>query len=329
MQTDCKILGDCKTPFVAPPKLSLEASPIHISAVANGGAMTSAPGSFRVHNIGAGNMDWSISVIYQGGAGWLNFDTPSGTNEGTVQVTANTKTLSAGISLATIIVNGGAAGSQSIAVILTVTAAPLPPTPPAPVPPNVIVSQVLNAATLEAAPLVPGSLATLVGSHFAGKSVAVTFDGIPATLIYLGDTQINLQVPSALGSKNSASLVVTVDGVSSTPLTIPLAAAWPAVFPHGVLNQDGQENTPSTAAKPGDILQIFATGIPKLATVSVQIGDSKDLVPVYAGEAPTAPGVQQVNVAVPAGVTGTVAVLVCATTGGQQYCSPAYSITVQ
>ena len=85
--------------------------------------MTSAPGSFKVHNTGAGNMDWSISVIYQGGTGWLVFDPTSGTNEATVKVTANTKTLTAGISLATVIVNAGAAGSQSIAVILTVTAA--------------------------------------------------------------------------------------------------------------------------------------------------------------------------------------------------------------
>ena len=50
-------------------------------------------------------MDWSISVIYQGGTGWLVFDPPSGTNEATVRVTANTKTLSAGTSLATVIVN--------------------------------------------------------------------------------------------------------------------------------------------------------------------------------------------------------------------------------
>jgi uncharacterized protein (TIGR03437 family) len=331
MQSDCKILGDCAAP--APPKLSLEGSPIRISAVASGGAMTSAPGSFRVHNIGAGNMDWSVSVAYegtaQGSAGWLTFDTPSGTNDATVLVTANTKTLSAGTSLATIVVNGGAAGSQAIAVILTVTAVPAPPAPPVPVTPGVVVSQVLNAATLQVAPLVAGSLATLMGSHLSGKSVAVTFDGTPGTLIYSGDTQINLQVPSALGSRNSASLIVTVDGVSSTPMIIPLAVAWPAVFPHGVLNQDGQENTPSTAAKPGDILQIFATGIPKLATVSAQIGDSQDLVPLYAGEAPTAPGVQQVNVAIPTGVTGPLTVLVCATTGGRQYCSPAYSISVQ
>jgi len=303
VQSDCKLFGDCVVPFVAPPKLSLEATPIKLTGVA-GGAMTSAAGSIRVHNTGSGSMAWTTSVIYSQGSGWVVLDTQSGTNEGTVNVTAQPKNLAAGTYQATIIVNGAAAGSQSVAVNLSVTAAPAPPTPPPPATPSVTVSQVLNAATLQVAPLVPGSLATLMGSHLSGKSVAVTFDGTPATLIYSGDTQINLQVPASLGSKNSASLVVTVDGVSSTPLTVPLAAAWPAVFAHGVLNQDNQENTPSTAAKSGDVLQIFATGIPKLATVSVQIGDRKDLVPVYAGEAPTAPGVQQVNVAVPAGAAG-------------------------
>jgi uncharacterized protein (TIGR03437 family) len=272
-------------------------------------------------------MGWSLSVIYQGGNGWLVFDTPSGTNDATVQVTANTTTLTAGISLATIIVNAGAAGAQSIPVFLNV--APATVLPPAPVNTSPVVTQVLNAATLQVAPLVAGSLATLMGSHFSGKSVAVTFDGTAGTVIYSGDTQINLQVPSALGSKSATSLVVTVDGASSTPLTVPLAPAWPAVFPHGVLNQDNRENTPAAPAKSLDILQIFATGIPQLATVSVQIGDRNGLVPLYAGVAPTAPGVQQVNVAVPAGVTGSLALQVCATTGGQQYCSPAYTIAVQ
>jgi uncharacterized protein (TIGR03437 family) len=324
-ESDCQMFGDCAVPVVAVPRLLLEATTIQMVAVEAGGPMSSSPGSFRIHNTGGGSMPWSTSAIYQKGTGWLVFDPSSGTNEATVKVTANTKSLSAGIYQGTVIVNAGAAGRNSIFVLLTVTAAPAPP----PVTPSVVVSQVWNAATLKVAPLVAGSLATLMGSHLSGKSVDVTFDGIPATLIYVSDTQINLQVPPALGSKDSTTLVVTVDGVSSTPQAIPLAVAWPAVFPHGVLNQDNLENTPSTAAKSGDILQIFATGIPKLATVSVQIGDRKDLVPLYAGEAPTCPGVQQVNVAVPDGVTGTLDVLVCATTGGQQYCSPAYAITLQ
>jgi uncharacterized protein (TIGR03437 family) len=327
-ESDCQLFGDCAAPVVSVPRLLVEASPITIGAVASGGAMTTSPGGFKVHNVGGGSMPWSVSVIYQGGNGWLVLTPSSGTNDGSVQVTANTTTLTAGISLATIIVNAGAAGSNSIAVFLTVAAAPAP-VPPAPVTPIVVVTQVLNAATLQVAPLVAGSLATLMGSHLSGKSVAVTFDGTPATVIYSADTQINLQVPAALGSKSATSLVVTVDGVSSTPLTVPLAAAWPAVFAHGVLNQNNQENTPSNPAKSLDILQIFATGIPELATVSVQIGDRNGLVPVWAGDAPTAPGVQQVNVAVPAGVTGSLNVVVCATTGGQQYCSPAYPITVQ
>src|ERR1039457_5466696 len=286
-QSDCQMFGDCAAPVVAVPKLLLEATTIRIIAIEAGGPVSSSPGSFRIHNTGGGSMGWSISAIYQGGTGWLVFDPPSGTNEATVKVTADTKSLSAGTYQATVIVNAGAAGRNSIFALLTVTAA----APPPPVTPSVVVSQVLNAATLKVAPLVAGSLATLMGSHLSGKSVGVTFDGISATLIYTSDTQINLLLPSALGSKDSTTLVVTVDGVSSTPQAIPLTVAWPAVFPHGVLNQDNRENTPSAAAKSGDILQIFATGIPKLATVSVQVGDRKDLVPVYAGEAPTCPGV--------------------------------------
>jgi uncharacterized protein (TIGR03437 family) len=64
--------------------------------------------------------------------------------------------------------------------------------------------------------------------------------------------------------------------------------------------------------------------------VSAQIGDRKDLVPVYAGEAPTVSGVQQVNVAVPEGVGAASSLVLCATVaGGQQYCSSGYQIVVQ
>ena len=56
-----------------------------------------------------------------------------------------------------------------------------------------------------------------MGSHLAGKSVTVTFDGSPATILYSSDTQINLQVPAAVASKTSSNLVVTVDGVASAP----------------------------------------------------------------------------------------------------------------
>jgi uncharacterized protein (TIGR03437 family) len=169
-----------------------------------------------------------------------------------------------------------------------------------------------------------------MGSNLAGKNVAVTFDGLPATLLYTGATQINLRVPAGLASKTSASMVVTVDGVSSAPQVVALAPAWPSLFPGGVLNQNGSVNGSGSGAKGGSVLQIFATGIPDGATVSVLIGDRKDLVPLYAGPAPDSPGVQQVNVAVPEGLSaGNTQLSVCAFTAEQQYCSTGYALTLQ
>jgi uncharacterized protein (TIGR03437 family) len=62
----------------------------------------------------------------------------------------------------------------------------------------------------------------------------------------------------------------------------------------------------------------------------VQIGNRKDLVPLYAGPAPTVPGVQQVNVAVPDGLdSSNPSLVVCAVTATSQFCSPAYALVVQ
>ena len=78
------------------------------------------------------------------------------------------------------------------------------------------------------------------------------------------------------------------------------------------------------------MLQIYATGIASGATVSVQIGDRKELIPLYAGPAPTVPGVQQVNVAMPEGLAaGPATLTVCATMGTQPFCSTGYTVAVQ
>jgi len=321
MLSDCTLLRDCAAPVVRQPRLSLESSVIHFTGVA-GASFAGNAGKFLVHNEGGGTMDWKVSIIYSQGSDWLSLSTTSGSNEGTVQVTPKFGNLPYGIYNATIVVDAGTAGMQSVAVNLLLSQ-PAPPPVPAP-----DVSQVLNAATLDVAPLVAGSLTTLMGSNLGGKNVAVTFDGAAATLFYTSATQINLLVPS-LGSKTSASVVVTADGVSSKAVNVPVASAWPAIFAHGVLNQDWRENLPQTPAAAGEILQIFATGIPASATVSAQIGDRKNLVPVYAGEAPNFHGLQQVNVAVPQATAGPTTLKICATMAGQEVCSPAVQITVR
>ena len=105
----------------------------------------------------------------------------------------------------------------------------------------------MNAATFDPTPLVAGSLGTVMGSNLAGKTVSVSFDGVNSDILYNAANQINLLVPMAVKGKNSASMVVTVDGASSAPQTVILAPAWPAVFTHGVLNQDNSVNAAGAA----------------------------------------------------------------------------------
>jgi len=323
--TDCSALADCNAKYF--PKLFVDASSIQIGAIANSKTMTTQPGYIPIRNASGGLLAWSVVLSYQTGSGWLFVDYSSGLNNGSVRVWSDATNLGPGTYQATVTINAGSAGSQTIPLTLTVASAPPPPPPP---PPAVTVSQVQNAATLTQTPLVAGSLATVIGSHLGGKSVSVTFDGAAATLLYTSDTQINLQVPLSLSGKTQSSLVVTADGSSSTPVMVTLAPAWPAIFANGVLNGDNSVNGPGAPTKAGDVLQIFATGIPSGVTVSAQIGDQKNLVPVYSGDAPGLTGVQQVNVAVPDGASGAALLILCATPpGGQAYCSTGYQVVLR
>jgi uncharacterized protein (TIGR03437 family) len=311
--SDCALLGDCQASYF--PHLSVDNTPIQLTLV--NGAETGNLAYIPIQNAGGGILNWTDSVVYQTGSGWLNLYNAPGSLRAGVNTSAN---LAAGTYTANLVIDAGPlAGSVSIPVTLTVQVTSTPPAPPQS---SVTVTGVLNAATLTATPLVPGSLGTVMGSNLAGQNVVVTFDGTPAFLLYTSATQINLQVPASLGAKTSASLVVTVDGSSSAPQTVPLSPAWPSIFNGGILNQDNSPNSATDGAAAGTILQIFATGIPNGATVAAQIGSQANLVPLYAGPAPTLNGVQQVNVAVPTGLTpGNTTLILCATVAGQPYCS--------
>jgi uncharacterized protein (TIGR03437 family) len=339
--SDCTSLGDCSASYF--PQLSVKAAgPILLTAIA-GGAVSSDPGYIPIQNAAGGILHWTATVQYLSGSGWITLDNTSGTNNGSVRVYANPKGLAAGTYTANVIIDAGAlAGSVSVPVTLKISAAPggsgsgtgtgsgtgsgsgTPPSGP-----SVTVSRIVNSATLNPTPLVAGSLGTAMGSNLSGKSVAVTFDGLAANLIYDGATQINFQVPVGVAGKSSANMTVTVDGVSSAPQTVILAPAWPAIFAGGVLNHDFTANASGSAAKPGSYISIWATGIPDGATVSVQMGDRQNLVPAWAGAAPDVPGVQQVNVAIPDDMAaGTTPLVVCAATGSLTACSPASALVV-
>ena len=57
----------------------------------------------------------------------------------------------------------------------------------------------------------------------------VTFNGVPAALLYVSPTQINALVPASV-APGKVQVVVQVNGVSSTPFTITAQAAQPAVY---------------------------------------------------------------------------------------------------
>jgi uncharacterized protein (TIGR03437 family) len=228
---------------------------------------------------------------------------------------------------AKVLVNAGSFGAQTVTITLTVTAAST-----AAIASSITVTSVTNAADFHAGPVAPGSLAAIIGKNLSGQNVAVTFDGVAADLLYVGATQINLRVPAALSGKTSSQMVVTADGASSAPTTVQLAAIAPALFSPGVLNQDNTVNGTANPAAPESVIQIFGTGLPDSGgTVVVQIQNQSNLVPLYAGAAPGLPGIEQVNVAIPAGlVPGPASLTICAIgAGNQRYCSQPEQVTLQ
>lgn len=116
------------------------------------------------------------------------------------------------------------------------------------------------------------------------------------------------------------------------PQTVPLGAFGPGIFKNGILDQNGLVNGANAPAKAGSILQIFATGLSGVGSITARVNGAVIDSPVYAGPAPGIPGVQQVNVRLPAGLTGTTAAVeVCggvSSQADQATCSPAAQVAI-
>lgn len=317
--SDCAYVGDCSANYF--PRLSVDTTPLTYTVAAG----QTATQYFTIHNTGSGALNWSTSVSYTNGSNWLRISPASGINNGTVRVDALTAGLQPGTYKALLTINGGAiSGAQTITVTLNVTQGSTPtPTPS--------IQTITNAASGDQTTLVAGSLATIMGSNFAGHNVAVTFDGTPATLVYNGAQQINLQVPPALGAKSAANVMVSVDGNNSPAKVVQLSASAPAIFNGGVLNQDYSGNSATNPATAGSVLQIWSTGLPASGKITAVINGQTIDSPYYAGAAPGITGVQQVDLFVPNGLSGTQAtVSVCGSTGdAQPVCSAVQRVWIQ
>ncbi|MGH9628004.1 MAG: IPT/TIG domain-containing protein [Bryobacteraceae bacterium] len=321
--SDCGIQADCQGPFL--PKLSVTPSSLRFIATSRADLQFEY---ITVDNAGGGTLVWDAAVDYKSGTNWIQLDPQSAEHGRAARVYVNPIDLTPGNYEATVVIDAGSqAGRAEVPVSLQVMAVPAPPAAPSP-----SISSIVNAASLASGPLVPGSLATIRGTNLQGTSLSVTFDGIPAGVLFANDEQINVLVPAALISRASAQVVVNRDGTAGAPHTAQLAAVAPGIFTPGILNQDNSVNGADNPALAGSIIQIFATGLlpPEGAVVDARLHDRTTARRLFAGPAPGLPGVQQVNMVVPEDLhTLTTELVLCASAAGQRSCSPPVKISVR
>ena len=195
----------------------------------------------------------------------------------------------------------------------------------------------------------PGSLVSVYGTNLAAglaqadtiplsttlNNVSVTFNGVPAPLLFVSGGQINAQLPwnvLSSGTAGTANVVVTRSGTASAPQSLTVGPFSPGIFAINniavAINPDGSIAAPAGAipgiptkpAKIGDPngLVILCTGLGAVnppavsgaasldalrtatTTPTVLIGGKAATV-VFAGLSPQFVGVNQINVAVPTG----------------------------
>lgn len=329
-------------------------SPASLAAVnfQVGGANPTAQ-TLAISATGGAASTFTATANTTSGGTWLSVTPTTATTPANVTVNVNPSGLAAGTYTGSVSI--AIAGATNTPVIIPIT---LTVTPVAVVPPAIVAIQNAASSTpssispglnivIYGSNMGPGTLATLqVGSNGLLQSTVsgtqVTFDGIPAPLIYTKSTQVSVMVPYELTGRATTSMVVTYNGIASSPLVLRVVDSAPGIYTlnqtgsgqGAILNQNGTVNGPQNPEIVGNVLQIFATGegqtLPAGVTgginpsrlpvpapilpVTVTIGGipvpAKDV--IYAGEAPgIVAGVLQVDATVPQGAgTGPVSVVI-------------------
>lgn len=316
-------------PSIPSPKISVDKPTLSFTVAA--GQISTAQ-AVAVANTGGGTLQWDAAAS----SSWLSATPGSGTNAGTVVVTASAAALSAGTYAGAITILAPASNAPlSIPVIFTVTGATGNPT----VSSNGIVSA---AGSVQG--VTRGSVGTIYGTALADapssattvplptilRNVQVTVNGINAPLWYVGPGQINFQVPFEAPLQGQASVVVTRAGIASSPSSVALTPYAPSVFMYqrtvGVIDpiivhaSDQSLVTPENPAVPGEYLVVYGTGIGDLTTLPTTGALSPNeplaranVLPIitvggvpasvqFAGLTPQAIGLAQFNLQVPEGL---------------------------
>jgi uncharacterized protein (TIGR03437 family) len=157
--------------------------------------------------------------------------------------------------------------------------------------------------------LSPGSFASIFGFRMAGGAedfglppypkglvgVEVSLGGKPAGLHYASDRQVNVVVPPEQAA-GTASLVISALAGSTLVTRVPVAAAAPGIF---------FDTSTSLGAilRNQNYLEIYCTGLGTGQPVEVNLGGRR-LSAAWSGPVTAYPGLYQVNVEIPAGLSG-------------------------
>jgi uncharacterized protein (TIGR03437 family) len=168
--------------------------------------------------------------------------------------------------------------------------------------------------------IAPGAFGTIFGGSLAAgasasvsapfpsthEDVRVTIGGQAAPLFYLTDFQVNFLAPANLVPGPAQVIVETPLGVSR-PFQVQVDAVAPGIFfdaasGYGAILLSGTSSvTQVRAAAAGEFIEVYCTGLGASPTATATIGGVPATV-TYAG--PTfIPGLQQVNVQIPPGLS--------------------------
>jgi uncharacterized protein (TIGR03437 family) len=154
---------------------------------------------------------------------------------------------------------------------------------PNPSAPTIALVCIGNPSTYNIEPVAPGEIVTLFGNGIGPQNgiateatienpfptqagnVELTFDGVPAPLLWVQGTQINAVVPWSVAGPVT-KICVAYNNAQTNCLNWGVAEAAPTVFTvdgiaAAALNQDGTVNSATNPAPLNSIVSIFATGL--------------------------------------------------------------------
>lgn len=198
-------------------------------------------------------------------------------------------------------------------------------------------SSLVSSASNQPGQIAPNSILTYYQPYgLAGGTLSVTVGGLPATILFSNDSQINFAVPAGVASGSVAAVEIARNGTPLLSSSQSVLNASPALFTANgqgsgqaaILNSDYSVNGPVRPVRPGSIVMVYGTGFGRalapgadgLSWLASGVNATVGGIPAdvtYAGlVAGMTPGLQQINVRIPDSVAVGSAVSIQLTIGG-------------